>query len=121
MCVCVFLRHALKDPDVSRERRCLQASPQQQTFDKNYKKDKSEFLFWKVREFLGRWSKNSNPAKTQFHTSEVRIQEHKHFAVSFKTFISCYRTSGFRRVSEGESEGVSEGFSKGSRRVLEGF
>ena len=44
--------------------------------------------------------------------------------ISFKTFISCYRTpgpwKGFGRVSEGVSEGVfegvSEGFQKGFRR-----
>ena len=35
----------------------------------------------------------------------------------FKTFISCHRTPGPRKVSEGVSEGVFEGVLKGPRTV----
>ena len=65
-------------PDVSRERRCLQTSPEQLKATKD-KKDKNwNFRPREAREFLGRWDENSNTVKTQkFHTSGVCLREDK--------------------------------------------
>ena len=65
-------------PDVSRERRCLQISPEQLKATKDKKTKNWNFRPREAREFLGRWDKNSNTVKTQqFHTSGVCLREGK--------------------------------------------
>ena len=56
---CCFVVHVLSVPDVSRERRCLQTSPEQLMATKDTKKT-TKFLNFRLpedREFLGRWDK----------------------------------------------------------------
>ena len=64
--------------------------------------------------------------RSQSHSSRTKecfwneLHNHVWLECIVKTFISCYRTPGPRKGSEGVFEGVSEGFLKGFRRVLEG-
>ena len=69
----------LSVPDLSRERRGLQTSPEQLMATKDKKTKKSlNFRPQEARELLGRWDKNSNTLKQKLHTSGVCLREHKH-------------------------------------------
>ena len=75
--VLIFPSHGLSVPNVSRECRCLQTSPEQLQARKD-KKD-SNFRPREAREFLSGWDKNSNTVKSQkFHTSGVCLREDEH-------------------------------------------
>ena len=70
--------HSLSVPDVSRERRCLQTSPEPLTATKEKKDKNLYFRPREAREFLGTWDKNLETVKTQkFDISAVCLREDK--------------------------------------------